>query len=155
MVVCNRNCRADRRTTFAVPRKGRCRGDVWRWSRTAHRTGHEFTVSRARNLAPWEAPTLADCSSLAAQRGSRYIGDVARAQRRHVVYKKDLRRWEVRAEGARRATKSFSTQLDAVRYARSLAKRSGGMLVIHGRDGRIREMDSYEHAPRASRFGRR
>jgi Uncharacterized protein conserved in bacteria (DUF2188) len=51
--------------------------------------------------------------------------------------------WAVRGAGNRRDTAVFRTQGDAVRLARELARRQHGELVIHGRDGRIREKSSY------------
>ncbi|MEN0001913.1 MAG: DUF2188 domain-containing protein [Pseudomonadota bacterium] len=63
----------------------------------------------------------------------------------HVVPNGD--RWSVRSSGARRASKIFATQKEAIADAREKARRDGTELYIHGRDGRIRERDSYGHDP--------
>lgn len=51
--------------------------------------------------------------------------------------------WAVRRTGAERASKVFLTLEGAVRYARSLAKKHGSELYVHGKDGMIRERSSF------------
>jgi len=63
----------------------------------------------------------------------------------HVVPRVDG--WAVRAEGSTRATSLHNSQREAVEAARKLAKEAATQLVIHGRDGRIRERDSYGSDP--------
>jgi hypothetical protein len=55
--------------------------------------------------------------------------------------------WAVRRTGASRASRIFKTRDDAVTYARHLAERERSELYVHGRDGMIRERDSYESDP--------
>jgi len=50
-------------------------------------------------------------------------------------------------EGHSRATSTHSSQREAIEAARKLAKDTATELVIHGRDGRIRERDSYASDP--------
>jgi len=47
--------------------------------------------------------------------------------------------WQVRREGAGRAASVYTTQTEATEAAKSALRRSGGELMIQGRDGRIRE----------------
>lgn len=63
----------------------------------------------------------------------------------HVVPAGD--RWAVRKAGSARSTKTFKTQSDAVDHAREIARNQGTELYIHGRDGKIRERDSYGRDP--------
>ncbi len=63
----------------------------------------------------------------------------------HVVPRVDG--WAVRTEGHSRATSTHSSQREAIEAARKLAKDTATELVIHGRDGRIRERDSYASDP--------
>jgi hypothetical protein len=56
-------------------------------------------------------------------------------------------RWSVLASGAAKATKTFATQEEAIQSARERARRQGAELYIHGRDGRIRERNSYASDP--------
>lgn len=55
--------------------------------------------------------------------------------------------WAVRQSGAERASKVFETKEEAVKHARTLAKKDQSELYIHGRDGRIREKSSYGGDP--------
>lgn len=54
-------------------------------------------------------------------------------------------RWVVRKTGTSRASRNFDRKSDAVSYARSTAKSHRGEIIVHGRDGRIRERDYYHH----------
>jgi hypothetical protein len=51
--------------------------------------------------------------------------------------------WVVRKENNMRPTSIHTTQREAVEAARNMARSASGELVIHGKDGRIRERDSY------------
>lgn len=55
--------------------------------------------------------------------------------------------WAVRGEGNDRDTKRFRTQKDAIDAARRIAKNNRAEVLIHGRDGRIRERHSYGKDP--------
>ena len=55
--------------------------------------------------------------------------------------------WQVKRENSERATKNFSTQKEAISYARSIAINQQSELVIHGRNGQIRDKDSYGNDP--------
>jgi hypothetical protein len=60
----------------------------------------------------------------------------------HVVPSSDGR-WRVRKSGSSKASRVFDNQGDALAYARELARKEGGDLYVHHRDGTIRERDSY------------
>lgn len=61
---------------------------------------------------------------------------------RHVV-RNENGGWDVRAPGARRASAHTETQADAISRARDIVGNAGGgEVVIHGRDGRIRDSDT-------------
>lgn len=63
--------------------------------------------------------------------------------------------WQVKAEKATKATKNFNTQKAAIEYAKDIAKNQKSELVIHGKDGKIRDKDSYGNdpcPPRDTRF---
>jgi len=55
--------------------------------------------------------------------------------------------WQVKKEGAKRTSGNFDTQKEAMDYGKELAKKTKGEHFIHGRDGRIRERDSYGNDP--------
>jgi hypothetical protein len=55
--------------------------------------------------------------------------------------------WDVKKGGASRASKHFDTQQEAINYGREVAKNQKAEFYVHGRDGRIREKDSYGKDP--------
>ncbi|MDQ1374361.1 MAG: hypothetical protein QOJ09_1699 [Actinomycetota bacterium] len=56
-------------------------------------------------------------------------------------------RWQVKREGAKRASRLFDTQAQAEAFGRQLATRERVELVVAGRDGAIREKHSYGNDP--------
>lgn len=63
--------------------------------------------------------------------------------------------WQLKRENASRATKTFDTQKEAIAYGRNIAIRQQSELIIHDRQGRIRDKDSYGNdscPPRDTRF---
>lgn len=55
--------------------------------------------------------------------------------------------WATRKEGASRAGSVHDTKADAVEQAREQAKRERVELIIHGRNGKIQDSDSYGNDP--------
>lgn len=55
--------------------------------------------------------------------------------------------WAVKGAGANRATVVVNTQKEAIDRAREIARNQGTEVLIHGRDGRIRERDSHGNDP--------
>lgn len=51
--------------------------------------------------------------------------------------------WSVRKAGAERATKTHPTQQAAIEHATAIARNQRTEVYIHGRDGRIRERNSF------------
>lgn len=56
-------------------------------------------------------------------------------------------RWESKREGAQRASKVTDTQADAWAYSREHAAESKGEAFLKGRDGKIRERNTYGKDP--------
>lgn len=63
----------------------------------------------------------------------------------HVVTRNG--KWAIRRSGSDKATKIFDTQKEAIVQGRRIARNQGTELYIHGRDGRIRDRDSYGQDP--------
>ena len=63
----------------------------------------------------------------------------------HVVPKDN--KWAVRGEGNSRITSDHRTQKTAINTAIRIAKAEKSEVVIHGRDGKIRDKDSYGNDP--------
>ncbi len=63
----------------------------------------------------------------------------------HVV--KHQEGWAVKGAGNSRATKVVKTQEQAIEAAKSIAKNQGSELFIHGRNGQIRERNTYGKDP--------
>ncbi len=55
--------------------------------------------------------------------------------------------WAVRGEGNSKVTSVHQTQAEAIDAGRAIARNQKSELVIHGRDGRIRDKDSYGNDP--------
>jgi len=51
--------------------------------------------------------------------------------------------WQVKGENNLRATVRTQTQAEAIAIAREIARKQESELFIHGRNGQIRERDSY------------
>lgn len=56
-------------------------------------------------------------------------------------------KWSVRKAGSSRASGTYDTQGQAITRGRELAKTQGTELYVHGKDGRIRERNSYGRDP--------
>ena len=52
--------------------------------------------------------------------------------------------WQVKGEGNKRATAITNTQKDAISIATGIARKQKSELVIHGKNGRIREKTPME-----------
>jgi len=68
------------------------------------------------------------------------------ARNQHVVHNPNGG-WDVRPEGAQRASRHFDRQSDAILAARETARKQQVELLIHGRNGQIRQRDSYGNDP--------
>jgi hypothetical protein len=56
-------------------------------------------------------------------------------------------KWGVRGEGNSKITKETSTQTQAIDIARDIAKNQESEVIIHRKDGTIRDKDSYGKDP--------
>lgn len=65
---------------------------------------------------------------------------------KHITQRSDGS-WQVKGEGNSRASFITNTQAQAIQIGRELAKRDKSELIIHGRNGRIREKNSYGNDP--------
>ena len=55
--------------------------------------------------------------------------------------------WDVKGEGNSKATRHTDTQREAIGIAKDIARNQKSEAVIHGRDGKIRDKDSYGNDP--------
>ena len=55
--------------------------------------------------------------------------------------------WGLRGAGNSRVTRTFGTQREAINYGRQVAINQESELLIHNRQGRIRERSSYGNDP--------
>lgn len=70
---------------------------------------------------------------------------MARAKPVHIVPQDG--RWAVKREGNQRASSLHDTQAEAERAGRPVARTEQTEFYLHGRDGQIREKDSYGNDP--------
>lgn len=68
-----------------------------------------------------------------------------RRSNQHVVPHSDG--WAVRPERGERASSVHRIQADAIQQARGIARNQRTEILIHGRNGQIRERDSYGNDP--------
>jgi hypothetical protein len=66
-------------------------------------------------------------------------------KKQHVVSVGD--RWAVKEEGAAEPFAVFKTQNEAWEKAKSIARKERSEALLHGRDGRVRERNTYGHDP--------
>lgn len=59
--------------------------------------------------------------------------------------------WSVMKAGASKASSTHATQHEAIAAATTIARNQRTELFIHGRDGRIRERNSYGNDPHLSK----
>ena len=64
---------------------------------------------------------------------------------RHIVPHSDG--WASKKAGSERASAIFSTQQEAIEYSTKIAQHENSELFIHGRNGRIRERNSFGNDP--------
>lgn len=64
----------------------------------------------------------------------------------HVVPSKD-RGWSVRKSGASRASRSFVTKEEAVKYGKTISRGEKTELYIHKKDGTVQNRNSYGKDP--------
>lgn len=69
------------------------------------------------------------------------------SKNQHVVKHPDG--WAVKGAGNSRATVVSKTQTQAIQVAVGIAKKQHSEVVIHGRDGKIRDKDSYGNDPKS------
>ncbi|WP_143962145.1 DUF2188 domain-containing protein [Litoribacter populi] len=69
-----------------------------------------------------------------------------KGKNQHVV--KHPEGWAVKGAGNSKATKVTSTQKEAITAARVISKNQSSELLIHGKNGRIREKNSHGNDPR-------
>ena len=67
----------------------------------------------------------------------------------HVLAHDD--RWAVKEEGGSAPVATFRTQGQAWERAKAIARRERSEAVLHGKDGRIRERNTYGADPRGSK----
>lgn len=68
-----------------------------------------------------------------------------KGKNQHVVKHADG--WAVKGAKNQKATKVTSTQKEAITVAREISKNQNSELLIHGRNGQIRERDSHGNDP--------
>lgn len=65
----------------------------------------------------------------------------------HTVYNSDRQRWESKAEGRQEPLSTHRTKENAIEKAAALAKKAKSEHLIHGKDGKIHERNSYGNDP--------
>lgn len=56
-------------------------------------------------------------------------------------------RWIVKKAGAEKATRVVDTQAEAISFAKNICRNQKAELIIHGKDSKIRQKNSYGNDP--------
>lgn len=56
-------------------------------------------------------------------------------------------KWGIRGENNQKLTSKFETQREAISRGKEISRNQGSELFIHGRNGQIRERNSYGNDP--------
>jgi Uncharacterized protein conserved in bacteria (DUF2188) len=59
--------------------------------------------------------------------------------------------WQVRVEGTARPQSKHKTQSEAAKAGRAIARKNQSELLVHGRDGKIRERSTFGTDPRQTK----
>ena len=65
----------------------------------------------------------------------------------HVTWREDEAKWSVVREGASRATSLHDQRDSAEKAGRQVAINEGRELLIHGKDGKLQERNTYKRDP--------
>lgn len=65
------------------------------------------------------------------------------AKKSYHVVRNSQNGWSVKKSKSVRASKKFATQKEAIKWARKVSKKQGCELVIHRKDGTIKQKDSH------------
>lgn len=77
----------------------------------------------------------------------RVKGEVSmKGRNQHVTMRSDGN-WQIKGEGACRASFVTTTQSEAIKLGRRICSNQESELIVHRRDGRIRARDSHGHDP--------
>lgn len=71
---------------------------------------------------------------------------IMKGRKQHITKRSDVN-WQVKGEGASRASFVTTTQSEAIKLGRRICSNQESELIIHRRDGRIRAKDSHGHDP--------
>jgi len=59
--------------------------------------------------------------------------------------------WQVRVEGTAGPRSAHKTQAEATNAGRDVARKNKSELLVHGKDGKIRERSTFGHDPRRTK----
>lgn len=65
----------------------------------------------------------------------------------HVTYRRDEDKWQAKTVGKEKAAGLYDTKSEALDAGRDIAKNNRSELVIHDRNGIIRDKDSFGNDP--------
>lgn len=69
------------------------------------------------------------------------------SRKEHHVTQRVNGNWQVKANGAERASRVCNTKAEAIKVGRTISTNAGSELIIHGKDGKIQRADSHGNDP--------
>lgn len=110
-------------------------------AKTAAKTEQKAKSAPAKEKAPAKADSKAvkaPAKANAAEDGAAAKEEKQAARNYHVAKRPDGK-WQVKFAGGEKAIKLFSTQAEAIGYAKKLAENQDGSISIHKKDGKMRK----------------
>lgn len=70
------------------------------------------------------------------------------SEQHHVVYSHEKKSWGIKVENGVKSIQDFETKDEAITRARELSINNGTELIIHRKDGAIKQKDSHGNDPK-------
>ena len=70
-----------------------------------------------------------------------------RRKEHHIVYNSERGGWDVKRDGAERASVHVDTKADAIRIGREISRNQGTEMITHLMNGKIQSADSHGNDP--------
>lgn len=123
----------------AQPEKPQTKSEKTEQKAEEDASAHE-NAGQDEEIAPENTEQEEDVVSESANKDDERLGKKSANKTYHIVKRKSDGKWQVKIAGGAKAIKLFSTQLEAINYAKKLAESQEAKIVIHKEDGAFRRL---------------